>query len=580
MNFFDILTLIGGLAIFLFGMTVMGDGLEKRSAGKLKQILENLTSSPLKGLLLGLGVTAVIQSSSATTVMLVGFVNSGVMKLSQSIGVIMGANIGTTVTGWLLSLTGIEGSNFFLTLLKPSSFSPILALIGVIMFLSKKEKRKDTGSILLGFAVLMTGMETMSGAVEALKDNEQFAKLMVMFSNPILGLLLGAVVTAIIQSSSASVGILQALSSTGTLQYATIIPIVLGQNIGTCATALISSIGANKSAKRVAAVHLSFNIVGSLLFLVIYYIIKSIIPLPILGTAANAFGIAVVHSIFNVFATVTLFPFSKMLEKLAYKLVPDKGEEDEFKILDERLLETPSLAVSQCKKVTRKMIELAKEGIDTALSLISEYSEETFSFVKECEDKTDKYEDLLGSYLVKLTQKDLSAADSREVSELLHLIGDIERMGDHALNIAEAAEEINEKKIKFTPDAEMELETLANATREVVSLSISAFDKNDTNAAVMIEPLEQVIDNLKITLKSNHVKRLQEGICTIETGFVFSDIVTNCERISDHCSNVSVYIMQRGKDSIGGHEYLNELKLKNNAFIDQVAEYSKKYSVQ
>ncbi len=578
MTIFDALKLIGGLAIFLFGMTVMGDGLEKRSAGKLKSILENLTSSPLKGLLLGLGVTAVIQSSSATTVMLVGFVNSGVMKLSQSIGVIMGANIGTTVTGWLLSLTGIEGSNFVLSLLKPSSFSPVLALIGIVMFLSKKEKRKDTGSILLGFAVLMTGMETMSDAVSALKDNEQFARLMVMFSNPILGLLLGAVVTAIIQSSSASVGILQALSSTGSLNYMTVVPIVLGQNIGTCATAMISAIGANKSAKRVAAVHLCFNIIGSLLFLIIFTLIKS--HLAILTDTANAFGIAVVHSIFNVFATVTLFPFSKLLEKLACKIVPDKGEEDEFKILDERLLETPSLAVSQCKNVTRKMIELAKEGIDTALSLISEYSEESFNFVKECEDKTDKYEDLLGSYLVKLTQKDLSTADSREVTELLHLIGDIERMGDHALNIAEAAEEINEKKIKFTGDAETELETLANATKEIVSLSISAFDKNDTNAAVMIEPLEQVIDNLKITLKSNHVKRLQEGRCSIETGFVFSDIVTNCERISDHCSNVSVYIMQRGKDSIGGHEYLNELKLKNNAFIEQVAEYSKKYSVQ
>lgn len=579
MNFFDILTLIGGLAIFLFGMTVMGDGLEKRSAGKLKQILENLTSSPLRGLLLGLGVTAIIQSSSATTVMLVGFVNSGVMKLSQSIGVIMGANIGTTVTGWLLSLTGIEGSNFFLTLLKPSSFSPILALVGVIMFLSKKEKRKDTGSIFLGFAVLMTGMETMSGAVEALKDNEQFANLMVMFSNPILGLLLGAIVTAIIQSSSASVGILQALSSTGTLQYATVIPIVLGQNIGTCATAMISSIGANKSAKRVAAVHLSFNIIGSILFLVIYYIIKSIIPLPILGTAANAFGIAVVHSIFNVFATATLFPFSRVLEKLAYKVVPDHGEEDEFKVLDERLLDTPSLAVSQCSKVTGKMMNLAKDGISKALSLISDYREEDFEFVKECENKTDKYEDLLGSYLVKLTEKDLSADDIREVNKLLHLIGDIERMGDHALNIAEAAEEISEKKIKFTEGAKAELKVLSDATNEVVSLSVSSFENDDINSAVLVEPLEQVIDNLKITLKNNHVKRLQDGNCSIETGFVFSDIVTNCERISDHCSNVAIYIMQRGKDNRGGHEYLNEIKLTSDLFKENVAMYGEKYSV-
>ena len=424
---------------------------------------------------------------------------------------------------------------------------------------------------------MMTGMELMSDSVAGLKDNAGFGELMVMFSNPILGVLLGAVVTAIIQSSSASVGILQALSSTGSIPYMTVVPIVLGQNIGTCVTAIISSIGANKSAKRVAAVHLSFNILGSLLFLLVFTLIKS--QLPILNDAANEFGIAIVHSIFNIFATVVLFPFNKMLEKIACKIVPDvKGEDDEINLLDERLLQTPALAVSQCRRVSDKMVEVAHKSILKALDLIKDFDEDGFEFVKECEDKTDKFEDSLGTYLVKLTQRDLPLEESREVTELLYLIGDIERMGDHALNIAEAAEEIYEKKIKFTEEGENEIRVLCEAVREIVDLAIKTFNENDVEAASSTEALEQVIDNLKSILKNNHVKRLREGRCTIETGFVFSDIITNCERISDHCSNVAVCVTQLEKDNYSGHEYLN-IKHSDEDYKAKVEEYSLKYSI-
>ena len=582
MDIFSLFTLFGGLAIFLFGMNVMGDALEKQAGGKLKHILEDLTSTPIKGVLLGAAVTAVIQSSSATTVMVVGFVNSGIMQLSQSVGIIMGANIGTTITAWVLSLAGIEGDNFFIRLLKPAAFSMILAFIGIIMnMFLKNEKKKNIGAILLGFAVLMTGMEMMSGAVKPLADVPEFRNLLVLFKNPIMGVLAGAILTAVIQSSSASVGILQAISLTGSLSFSAAIPIIMGQNIGTCATALLSSIGANKNARRAASIHLCFNIIGSLLFLILYYIIDTIVGFPFAEDMVGPAQIAITHSIFNVFATLFLLPFSKLLVKLAYVIVKDKQHDSEEgnAVLDVRFLQTPSIAIEQCKKITCEMAVLAEKSFNAAVEMTKNFDDERAKRIKKTEDIIDKYEDMLGSYLLKLGGKNLTAAESREVTKLLHTIGDFERIGDHALNVLDAAEEIKEKSVVFTPDAEKELDVIESAVSEILSITVASFENNDTAKAKQIEPLEQVVDKLRYKLKERHVERLRDGNCTIETGFVFSDLLTNFERISDHCSNVAVTMLQVESQSMDTHEYLSHIKADDNDFREMYGQYKAKYSV-
>ncbi len=579
---FNIITLIGGLALFLFGMNVMGDGLERASGNKLTSILENLTSNPLKGLLLGLGVTAIIQSSSATTVMVVGFVNSGIMTLSQSIGIIMGANIGTTVTSWLLSLSGIgDSGNFILTLFKPTTFSPVLAFIGIILYtFTKKQRKKDLGAILLGFAVLMTGMETMSSAVDPLKNSPEFANILLLFSNPILGILAGAILTAIVQSSSASVGILQALAVTGGITYSNAIPIILGQNIGTCVTAMLSSIGTNKNARRTAIVHLSFNIIGALVFLIVYYLIRWFIGIPFIDDSISAVNIAIIHSIFNVFATAALFPFTKQLEKLAYVIVPEKGEDKKTLLLDERLLATPSVAIAHAKNVTNHMANISYQSLISAISLIDKYDEDIARSVVEAESEVDYYEDKLGTYLVKLSRQTLSVEDGHEVSNLLHTIGDFERMSDHAVNIYETALEIHEKKLVFSGDALTELRVMTEALGEILNMTTDAFINEDLELAKKVEPLEQVIDRLKKKLKRNHIKRLQTNECTIETGFVFSDLVANYERVADHCSNIAVCLIQVANDSFETHDYLHHVKDDGeNNFVAQYEKYKEKYYI-
>ena len=559
MDIFGVLTLIGGLALFLYGMNVMGAGLEKMSGGKLEKILETLTSNPIKAVLLGAGVTAVIQSSSATTVMVVGFVNSGIMKLSQAVGIIMGANIGTTVTSWLLSLSGLQGDNFFIQMLKPSSFSPILAMIGIILCMSKKsDKKKDIGEILLGFAVLMYGMESMSGAVEPLADVPEFTNILTMFHNPFLGVLAGAVLTAIIQSSSASVGILQALSVTGAFTYGSVIPIIMGQNIGTCITALLSAIGAKKNAKRAAIVHLYFNLIGTILFMVIFYSVNEFVDFAFLTDSANAAGIAVIHSAFNVAATMVLLPFAKVLEKLAVLTIPEDAEqqeEDRVLVLDSRFLETPAVAMEQCRTATIEMSEFSKKAIYDAMSLLAHYDEEKAQRVLDLEDKVDKYEDELGSYLVKLSSKNLTEKDSHSLSILLHSIGDFERISDHAINIKEAAEEMTKKDQHFSNKARVELEIFSNALKEVVDLTFDVFKTEDLTRAAQVEPLEEEIDYLQAELKRRHIKRLRKGKCTIEMGFILSDVLTSYERVADHCSNIAACLMEVNDDAFDIHEY-------------------------
>ena len=581
MSIFSVLTLLGGLAIFLYGMTVMGDGLEKSSAGKLKTILENLTSNPFKSVLLGAGVTAIIQSSSATTVMVVGFVNSGIMKLSQSVGIIMGANIGTTVTAWILSLAGIESDNFFLSIFKPVNLSLIMAVVGVIpIMFSKSSRKKDIGSILLGFALLMIGMNMMSESVNPLSDMPEFQNILLLFSNPILGVMMGAVLTAIIQSSSASVGILQALATTGKITYATAIPIILGQNIGTCITAILSSIGANKNAKRAAVIHLCFNILGTLAFLIIYYGVSLFVDYSFSGATVSPAGIAIVHTTFNVFSTLIMLPFTKQLEKLAYVIIRDKHVPEKNQLLDERLLATPSIAIGECKKVADDMAELSKKNILTALELLTNYSPKVETEVRENEEIIDKYEDKLGSYLVKVSQKSLREADSHEVSNLLHTIGDFERIGDHAVNLLSNAEEISSKKVVFSPGAQKELGVAVAALREILENTVSAFVHEDLELAKGIEPLEQVIDRIKRVLKSRHIERLQKGECTIEMGFIFSDIITNIERVADHCSNIAVCMIQVADDSFKTHEYLNNVKSNGeNDFNERYRKYKEKYYI-
>lgn len=588
MDIFDVLSMIGGLALFLYGMHIMGDGLSKASGGKLEKILEKLTSNPLKAVLLGAGVTAVIQSSSATTVMVVGFVNSGIMKLHQAVGIIMGANIGTTVTSWILSLTGIESNNFWIKMLKPDSFSPILAIIGVvfIMFM-KKEKKHDIGLIMVGFAILMTGMSAMSAAVEPLADVPEFTNILTMFSNPILGMIAGLALTAIIQSSSASVGILQALCATGTLTYATAFPIIMGQNIGTCVTAIISSIGASKNAKRTALVHLYFNIIGTVIFMSVFYLINAIVPFAFLSDGANAMGIAVIHTAFNVTATVILLPFGRLLEKLAYMTVRDTIEDsenievpDEFALLDERFLDKPSLAMEHCKTVTKNMAELAKKSLFTALNLVGNFSENNATRVSAMEERVDKYEDVLGTYLLKLSSRDLSEKDSEELALLLHTIGNFERISDHACNIMETAREMYEKEMVFSEKAHAEMQIFTEAVQEIVTKTFVSFEQEDVELAKTVEPLEEVIDDMNMELKSRHIRRLTEGKCTIELGFVHSDLLTNYERVSDHCSNIAVSLIQTKLEGYDTHEYLDTMKREDKeSFRARYAEYKEKYQL-
>lgn len=582
MDFFDILTLIGGLAMFLFGMQVLGDGLTKVSGGRMESILEKLTSNPAKGVLLGLAVTAVIQSSSATTVMVVGFVNAGIMKLTQAVGVIMGANIGTTVTSWILSLTGIEGDSFFLQLLKPQSFSPVLAIIGIFMImLAKKEKFKDIGNIMVGFAVLMFGMDTMSETVKPLADIPEFAEFLLMFENPFFGVFAGMLLTAIIQSSSASVGILQALCSTGAVSFAVAIPIIMGQNIGTCITAILSSIGTSKNARRAALIHLYFNLIGTFSFLIAFYILHAIIDFGFMNLAANEMGIAVVHTCFNVFATGLLLPFNKLLVKLAQVSIKDDPEEatkeKTFAILDERFLEVPGVAVEQCRNAASDMAHKAKEALMLAQSLFDQYDETVLKEVMEKEDLLDRYEDELGSYLVKLSSRSLSEKDSHMLSILLHCIGDLERIGDHAVNLAHSAKEMHDKNLRFSIGAEKELAVFVRAVNEILETAVNSFESQDEAIARSVEPLEEVIDQLNVEMKDRHIIRLRRGECTIEMGFILADVMNNYERVSDHCSNIAICAIQENTD-VEAHDYIVNLKTPDNTeFLSAVEQYKKKY---
>lgn len=568
MDLFSILTLIGGLALFLYGMNAMGDGLAKVSGGKLETILENLTSNPIKAVLLGAGVTAVIQSSSATTVMVVGFVNSGIMKLSQAVGVIMGANIGTTITSWILSLTGIQSDNFIIQMFKPTSFSPVLAIIGVIFILFINDsKKKDIGTIFIGFAILMYGMDMMSSAVKPLAEVPEFTNLLLKFSNPLLGVIAGALLTAVIQSSSASVGILQALCLTGAVPFSAAIPIIMGQNIGTCITAILSAIGAKKNAKRAAAVHLYFNLIGTVIFMTVFYLINAVVGFSFFHQAATPAGIAVIHSVFNVTATIILLPFAKGLEKLACLTIRDKkedvvvsAEDREFMILEPRFLEKPAFAVEQSRNAARKMAEESHNALFTALSLVDKYSEEGVERVENMESKVDRYEDELGTYLVKLSHKDISEADSHSLSIMLHCIGDFERISDHAVNIMESAQELYEKGLKFSENAKKDLEVLGQAVEDIVNTAYEVFDKQDMKLAEKIEPLEEVIDELSKEVKRRHVQRLRNGECTIEMGFILSDITTCLERVADHCSNIGVCVTQVNEDLYDTHSHLNIVK--------------------
>ena len=586
MNIFGILTMVGGLAMFLYGMSVMGGGLEKMSGGKLERILESLTSNPFKAVLLGAGVTAVIQSSSATTVMVVGFVNSGIMKLSQAIGIIMGANIGTTITSWLLSLTGIESSNFWLQMLKPSSFSPILALIGIVMYMSGKDKKKDIGEILLGFAILMFGMETMSDAVKPLAEVPEFTNILTMFNNPVFGVFAGALLTAVIQSSSASVGILQALSVTGAFTYGSVIPIILGQNIGTCVTAMISSVGANRGAKRTAFVHLYFNIIGTLLFLTIFYIGNAIFHFEFVGEVVGVAGIALVHSIFNIFTTVVLFPFIHGLEKLAYLTIPESEEEksakeDVFAILDDRFVSSPAFAIEQCKTLVNQMAEITKNSFVEAMECTTDFSQEKMEDVIHKENRVDVYEDKVSAYLTKLNSGDLSYADSLRVTSLLHCLTDFERISDHAVNVVECVEQMAKDGTTFSKKAEEEMAVYKNALIDILDRTTTAFINTDIPLARSVEPLEEVIDSLNKSVKKHHMKRLRKGKCTIELGLVLSDLAMNYERVADHCSNIAVYMMQLGDTALEEHSFTEQMDAKESAeFEQQEKEFAKKYVIE
>ena len=580
MDIFDVLSLIGGLSLFLFGMNVMGQALERRAGNKLRTLLGRLTTNRMSGFLTGLGVTAVIQSSSATTVMVVGFVNSGLMTLSQAINVIMGANVGTTVTAWILSLSGIDSGNMIVQLFKPSSFTPILALVGIIFYMfCNNSKKKDTGTILLGFATLMFGMETMSAAVSGLRDVPAFQELFIMFRNPVLGVLAGALLTAIIQSSSASVGILQALAVTGQVSFGAAIPIIMGQNIGTCVTAMISSVGANKNAKRAAFVHLSFNIIGTVVWLTVFCIIKALFAPALLNQSASLVGIAVAHSVFNVLCTILLLPMAGFLEKLAQRVVPDAKEPEVRTELDERLLVTPPLALENCRKVSITMAETSAAALKEGLICLRSYDSALAEAIREKESKTDYYEDILGTYLVKLSGSQISENDSSEATKLLKVIGDFERISDHALNLLESAEELQQKGLAFTESAAGELEILSAAINEILDLSTNAFIYNDLESASKVESLEQVIDGLKEQMRTRHILRLQKGECSIDAGFVWSDLLTNLERTSDHCSNIAGCVLDMAQNKLNFHETLRNFRNYSDEYKENFEKYAKKYAL-
>ena len=584
MDIFGLLTMIGGLALFLYGMHIMGDGLAKTSGGKLEGILEKFTSKTSLAVLLGAVVTAVIQSSSATTVMVVGFVNSGIMKLNQAVGIIMGANIGTTITSWILSLAGIESDNVFMKMLKPSSFAPIFAIVGVsLMLFAKSTKKKDVGTILAGFAILMTGMDTMSNALKPLADMPGFTNIFIMFKNPVLGVIVGALLTAVIQSSSASVGILQALCLTGSVSYASAIPIIMGQNIGTCVTALISGIGASKNAKRAALVHFYFNLIGTIIFMTVFYLLNVFINFNFLDDAASAAGIAVVHSIFNVAATLCLLPFRKLLVNLAMFTIRDddiQAEENVLALLDERFLEQPAFAVAQAKKTAVQMAVASQDALFKAINLCHKYDEADAEKVIELENLVDRYEDELGTYLMKINNAELAQNDSQVVTMILHCIGDFERISDHAVNIMETAKEVSKKEESFSDKARAELDVYEAALREIVTMTYNVFARDDAELATHVEPLEEVIDNLNDEVKKKHVKRLRKGKCTIGLGFILSDLTTNYERVADHCSNIAACLIQTKVDTLETHEYIDNLK-ENDAirFNREYKEYRKKYKL-
>lgn len=578
-----LVSLLGGLALFLFGMDTMGKALERTAGGKLQTILAKMSSSVPKGFLLGLAVTAVIQSSSATTVMVVGFVNSGIMTLKQAVGVIMGSNVGTTVTAWILSLSGLEGDSFLVQVLKPSTLAPLLGTIGIILYMfMKSEKSKNIGTILLGFMALMTGMELMSGSMKFLKDEAWFAQLMVSFSNPIIGILVGAALTAIIQSSSASVGILQSMCSTGAVSFGCAIPVILGQNIGTCVTAMMGSIGANKNARRTAMVHLYFNIIGTLIFLVLFYGLGLFFPWKFLNEACNEMNIAVIHTAFNIAATAILLPMNGLLVKLATLSVPDDKQEEKTELLDERLLGTPAVAIQRAHEIAVRMAEDAAEAMDLAMGLTREYDSTTMEQVLSLEDSTDRYEDALGTYLVKLSGINLTVADNRILNTLLYTVSDIERIADHAVSVGRAALEMEEKKIQFSQQAQAELAVLERAVSDILSRTVESYRGFDRNLAMKVEPQEQVVDALVREVKSRHIRRLRDGLCSVEYGFVLEDLLTAFERSADHCSNVAVEILQVAEGKLEAHEYLNSLKSgelqESAAFAERFARYKAQYA--
>lgn len=584
MDIFSVFALLGGLALFLFGMDLMGKALEQQAGSRLEAILGRLTGSPFKGFALGALVTAVIQSSSATTVMVVGFVNSGLMQLHGAVGVILGSNVGTTITSWILSLTGIEGDSFFVRLLKPSSFSPVLAFIGIALYMfAKSEKKKGVGTILLGFATLMTGMQAMSAAVEPLAEVPAFTALFTLFQNPLLGVLVGAGLTAIIQSSSASVGILQAMAATGAISYASTVPIVLGQNIGTCVTALLSSVGANKNARRAAMVHLYFNVLGVALFFMVFYGINALHPFSFLYEAATPLGIAVVHTAFNVLATAVLLPAGRLLEKMAMLTIPDRPEDkgrEQVELLDERLLAQPALAAGRADDVAGRMAQRARKSLLQAMALTHQWDDALAVEVEQGEEEIDRCEDGLGTYLVRLSRQQLTVEDSHTVSTLLHTIGDFERVGDHAVNLLASAREVHDKKLAFSEKAKQELGVLEAAVQELMDRTVSAYEAKDLGGAACVEPLEQVVDELVREIKARHVLRLRSGECTIEMGFVLSDLLNNYERVADHCSNVAVALIEVAQDSFDTHEYLNRMKEGGADFLRRVEQFNAKYHLE
>ncbi len=578
MNIFDVLTLIGGLCLFLFGMSLMGDALERSAGTRLEAMIGRLTTGKFAGLLTGLGVTAVIQSSSATTVMVVGFVNSKLMTLKQAIHVIMGANIGTTVTAWILSLSGISGSNMVLKLLKPSSFTPVLALVGIaLLMFTKSNRKKDLGVVFLGFATLMFGMETMTDAVSGLKDIPAFQELFLLFKNPLLGVLVGAVLTAVIQSSSASVGILQALAVTGAVSFGAAIPIIMGQNIGTCVTALLSSVGTTKNARRAALVHLSFNVIGTIVCLILFSLVRALADPVLLHSAATYAGIATAHSVFNIACTLLLLPMSGLLERLAYKLIPDDKESEKPSELDERLLATPAIALECAHNLTMEMASIATASLQYSMDCLQAYDASKAKSIREAEERTDRLEDVIGTYLVKLSAKQLNEEEGATASMLLKAIGDFERLSDHAVNIIESAEEMREKGITFTQQALGELTTLSKATLEIAGLSYESFTTKNADLALWVEPLEQVIDRMKDLLRSRHIDRLRTGECAIEVGFVWSDLISNMERVSDHCSNIAGCVMDLKERNMNLHESLKLLRSDNDFYREKYTEYTKKY---